>query len=189
MPDAVERSGGIDRQSSLAVATGLPAAWAKPKAGTNFRADTQIRSSKRSPSQDHPNSSLEAVPDLIASDRRLSVVVLPHAGDAVLALVAPNRDGSSGRRSLSGVEERDHYRRGGVEAALLLGQGGLPDPDEILTAELAMLKADRIHARATLERIHVAERAPAELAPELIARFGRLMRENLTSGEIQFRKA
>ncbi|CAO4185044.1 hypothetical protein CFFPNG_04529 [Methylorubrum aminovorans] len=71
----------------------------------------------------------------------------------------------------------------------MLGQGGLPDPDEILTAELAMLKADRIHARATLERIHVAERAPAELAPELIARFGRLMRENLTSGEIQFRKA
>ena len=68
-------------------------------------------------------------------------------------------------------------------------EDGLTDPDEVLTAELAMLKADRIHARATLERIHVAEWAPAELAPELIARFGRLMRENLTGGEIPFRKA
>lgn len=66
---------------------------------------------------------------------------------------------------------------------------GLTDPDEILKAELAALKADRDRARSALERISVAERAPAEMAPELIERFGQLMRENVTSGAIPFRKA
>lgn len=86
------------------------------------------------------------------------------------------------RSEVTAVEEklRRLYR--------LVGDG-LTDPDEILKAELGALKADRDRARSALERIHVAEQAPTEMAPELIERFSRVMRENVTSGEIPFRKA
>lgn len=66
---------------------------------------------------------------------------------------------------------------------------GVTDLDEILKERLAALKEERDRAKAALDRIHVAERAPVEIAPELIERFGRLMRENVTTGEIPFRKA
>ncbi|MFY9294937.1 MAG: recombinase family protein [Methylorubrum rhodinum] len=66
---------------------------------------------------------------------------------------------------------------------------GVTDLDEILKERLAALKEDRDRAKAALDRIHVAERPPVEIAPELIERFGRLMRENVTTGEIPFRKA
>ncbi|WP_455960057.1 recombinase family protein [Methylorubrum aminovorans] len=66
---------------------------------------------------------------------------------------------------------------------------GLTDLDEILKERLATLKQERDRAKAALDRIQVAERPPAEIAPELIERFGRLMRENVTTGEIPFRKA
>ncbi|GEL44472.1 recombinase RecB [Methylorubrum extorquens] len=66
---------------------------------------------------------------------------------------------------------------------------GVTDLDEILKGRLAALKEERVRAKAALDRIHVAERAPAEIAPELIELFGRVMRENVTSGEIPFRKA
>ncbi|WP_342108086.1 hypothetical protein [Methylobacterium sp. SI9] len=52
-----------------------------------------------------------------------------------------------------------------------------------------MLKEERERARTALDRIHVAERAPAEIEPEIVAKFGQLMRANVTTGEVPFRKA
>ncbi|MDN3624867.1 recombinase family protein [Methylobacterium isbiliense] len=66
---------------------------------------------------------------------------------------------------------------------------GVTDLDDILKGRLAALKEERDRARTALDRIHVAERAPAEIAPELVEKFGRLMRANVTSGEVPFRKA
>lgn len=66
---------------------------------------------------------------------------------------------------------------------------GMTDLDEILKDRLKTLKEERDRAAAALDRIRVAERPPREIAPELIERFGRLMRENVTTGEIPFRKA
>ncbi|TXN00562.1 hypothetical protein FV242_21455, partial [Methylobacterium sp. WL64] len=66
---------------------------------------------------------------------------------------------------------------------------GLTELDDILRDRLAGLKLDRDRARTALDRIRVAQQPPAVLAPELIEQFGRLMRENVTAGEIPFRKA
>ncbi len=66
---------------------------------------------------------------------------------------------------------------------------GMADIDEILKDRLKTLKEERDRAAAALDRIRVAERPPREIEPELIERFGRLMRENVTTGEIPFRKA
>ncbi len=63
------------------------------------------------------------------------------------------------------------------------------DLDGILKGRTATLKQGRDRARAALDRIHVTERPPAEIAPNLIERFGRLMRENVTTGAVPFRKA
>lgn len=66
---------------------------------------------------------------------------------------------------------------------------GVIDLDEILKDRLKTLKEERERAAAALDRIRVAERWPKEIAPELIERFGRLMRQNVAAGEIPFRKA
>ena len=50
------------------------------------------------------------------------------------------------------------------------------------------LKEDRVRAAAALDRIKVAERPPTDIAPELVERLGRLVRENVTAAEIPFRK-
>ncbi|WP_407529031.1 recombinase zinc beta ribbon domain-containing protein [Methylobacterium oryzisoli] len=66
---------------------------------------------------------------------------------------------------------------------------GATDLGDILKGRLAALKEERDRARTALDRIHVAEHAPAEIAPELVEKFRRLMRANVTSGEVPFRKA
>lgn len=66
---------------------------------------------------------------------------------------------------------------------------GLTDLDDILRERLAALKLDRDRAKAALERIDAVASPAAAIAPELVGRFGTLMRENITSGEIPFRKA
>ena len=66
---------------------------------------------------------------------------------------------------------------------------GMTDLNEILKDRLKTLKEEQDRTAAELDRIRVAERAPTEIAPELVERFCRLMWENVTAGEIQFRKA
>lgn len=51
------------------------------------------------------------------------------------------------------------------------------------------LRAKRDLAKAALARMREAGPSPSEIGPELIERFGRLMREKVSSGEVPFRKA
>lgn len=68
-------------------------------------------------------------------------------------------------------------------------EDGVTDLDDILRDRLASLKLERDRAKAALDRIHVAERSPATIDPDLVERFAEFMRENVTNGEIPFRKA
>jgi site-specific DNA recombinase len=65
---------------------------------------------------------------------------------------------------------------------------GLTNLDEILKERIASLKLDRDRAKTALDRIKCRS-TESKIDHELIERFGRAMRENITSGNIPFRKA
>jgi site-specific DNA recombinase len=71
-----------------------------------------------------------------------------------------------------------------------LVEDGLTDLDDVLKDRLNTLKAERARMRAALERArsHLGDGAIA-IGPGLIERFGRAMREHLTTGSVPFRKA
>lgn len=127
----------------------------------------------------------------LVTDHLVTELLQPHRLQATLASLwalraerATEVDGrvTALRSELSSAEDklRRLYRM--VEEAVT-------DIDDILKERIAALKADRDRAKGALDRIHVAAPSPAELTPELIERFGRLMRANVTAGEIPFRKA
>jgi site-specific DNA recombinase len=70
-----------------------------------------------------------------------------------------------------------------------LVENGLTDLDDVLKARLDRLKSDRDRAQAALDAAKSRPGAAIRIDPALIESFGRIMRENLTSGSTPFRKA
>ncbi len=70
-----------------------------------------------------------------------------------------------------------------------LVEEGEDEPDDLLKERLSALRVERDLAKAALGRIRETSSGPSEIDPELIERFGQLLRANVTSGEIPFRKA
>jgi site-specific DNA recombinase len=70
-----------------------------------------------------------------------------------------------------------------------LVENGLTDLDEVLKARLDRLKSDSDRAQAALDAAKSRPGAAIRIDPALIESFGRMMRENLTSGSTPFRKA
>jgi DNA invertase Pin-like site-specific DNA recombinase len=69
-----------------------------------------------------------------------------------------------------------------------LVEEGSAAADDVLQNRITALRADRDRARAALERAQTTMRPPVDVTPIVIERFGQTMRENLTTGEILFRK-
>ncbi len=86
------------------------------------------------------------------------------------------------QREVSDAEEK-------LKRLYRLVEDGLTDLDEVLKDRLNTLKADRDRAKAALERAKEHSTSQIQIDPELIERFGRIMRENFTTGSITFRKA
>ncbi len=70
-----------------------------------------------------------------------------------------------------------------------LVEDGIADLDDILRERVSTLKSERDRAQAALERIRPQALGAGAFGPDVIERFGRAMRENITSGETHFRKA
>jgi site-specific DNA recombinase len=70
-----------------------------------------------------------------------------------------------------------------------LVENGLTDLDDVLRDRLAALKAERDRAKAALERGKEHSASQIQIDPALIERFGRMMRENFSTGSVPFRKA
>lgn len=68
-------------------------------------------------------------------------------------------------------------------------EDGLTELDDILKERIADLKLGRDKAKAALERIMRSQSGPRTLDPALIDSFSRIMRDNVTNGEVPFRKA
>jgi len=133
---------------------------------------------------------MDTLDDLV-TDRLTTELLQPDRLREILASLWAQRDEKAAQ-----VDGRVAALRGEVAGAedklrrlYRMVEEGMTDLDEILKDRLKTLKEERDRAAAALERIRVAERSPREIAPELVERFGRLMRENVTAGEIPFRKA
>ena len=61
--------------------------------------------------------------------------------------------------------------------------------DDVLKERIADLKLSRDKAKAVLDRITRGQSGPRTLDPVSIDAFSRVMRDNITTGEIPFRKA
>ena len=68
-------------------------------------------------------------------------------------------------------------------------EDGLTELDDILKERIADLKLGRDKAKAALDRITRGQSGARILDPALIDAFSRVMRDNITTGEIPFRKA
>ena len=68
-------------------------------------------------------------------------------------------------------------------------EDGLTDLDDILKERVGSLKHDRDRTTAALDRIRETRSSAMTFDPETIERFGRLMRDNIATGAIPFRKA
>lgn len=68
-------------------------------------------------------------------------------------------------------------------------EDGSAEMDDILHDRITSLKLDRDRLKASLERIRTHAVPAANIPPAVIEEFGRMMRENIATGEIPFRKA
>src|SRR5690606_8264932 len=68
-------------------------------------------------------------------------------------------------------------------------EDGIAEMDDILRDRISSLKLDRERAQAALDRIKATNTPASEIPSDMVERFGRAMRENITTGEIPFRKA
>ncbi|MCJ2025288.1 recombinase family protein [Methylobacterium sp. J-067] len=129
--------------------------------------------------------------DMLVTDHLVAELLQPARLRATLASLWSRRaeeamevDGrvAALRREVDATEDK-------LKRLYRMVEDGMTDLDDILKERLAGLKQERDGAKAALDRIQIAERPPAQIAPELIERFGQIMRDNVTTGEIPFRKA
>ncbi|MBY0258270.1 recombinase zinc beta ribbon domain-containing protein, partial [Methylobacterium sp.] len=129
--------------------------------------------------------------DTLVTDHLVAELLQPERLRATLASLWALRSDRAAE-----VDDRVTALRAEVTAAqdklkrlYAMVEEGVTDLDDILRERVADLKLERDRAKAALDRIQVADRPAAAIAPELVERFGALMRENVTTGEIPFRKA
>jgi site-specific DNA recombinase len=129
---------------------------------------------------------------------RLDQLVTSHVADRLLV---PDRVASLladivDRRATASGEVQDRIEQLSREVSTAedklrrlyaLVEEGVTDLDEVLKVRLADIKADRDRARSALERIK-GQSPAAQIDRAKIERFGSLMRENITTGDIPFRK-
>lgn len=70
----------------------------------------------------------------------------------------------------------------------MVEDGGV-EIDELLKERINELKTEQAQAEAALERVRPQSLAAGEIPPEGIERFGRVMRDNISNGSIEFRRA
>jgi site-specific DNA recombinase len=70
-----------------------------------------------------------------------------------------------------------------------LVEDGVTQVDDLLKDRITAIKADRDRVEAALGRAKAGVRPTEQISPVAVDRFGQLMREKLTTGEVSFRKA
>ncbi len=127
--------------------------------------------------------------DALVTDRLIERLFQPERLTELLASVCANRadkqasvDARAARLQTEATEAQDKLRR-----LYKLVEDGLAELDDILKDRITTLKLANANAKAALDRIR-STLPKTVIDPEMIEKFGRLMRENITTGDIPFRK-
>ncbi len=80
-------------------------------------------------------------------------------------------------------------RRNVSSAYIAMVEEGIAEVDDLLKGRIAALKLDRDKAQTALDRLKASSASANTIDAESVERFGRVMRENVTSGDVPFRKA
>jgi hypothetical protein len=92
-------------------------------------------------------------------------------------------------RRIAALEREANEADARLRRLYRLVEEGIAEMDATLKGRIATLRSARGVAFGALERAKSSGAQTAQLTPVLIEAFGRTMRENLTTGEIPFRKA
>jgi site-specific DNA recombinase len=129
--------------------------------------------------------------DRLVTDHLMERLFKPERLSAILASLSVRRaekaERLNGRLLALQKEVADAEDR--LARLYRLVEEGLTDLDDVLKARLTALKAGRDRATAALERTKEHSASQIQIEPALIERFGRLMRENFSTGSVPFRKA
>jgi site-specific DNA recombinase len=120
--------------------------------------------------------------DRLLQPERLTVLLSALAGRRAEKAAALDRRLAALAREAEEADER-------LRRLYKLIEDGRGEADDILKARISELRLVREKAQAALERAKSAARGVDDVSPMVIERFARTMRENLTTGDVPFRKA
>lgn len=128
--------------------------------------------------------------DTLVTERLIERLFQPERLNELLSSVCADRankqasvDARATRLQTESTEAQEKLRR-----LYRLVEDGLAELDDILKERIATLKLAHAAAKAALDRIR-STMPQTVIDPETVEKFGRLMRENITTGDIPFRKA
>ena len=87
------------------------------------------------------------------------------------------------------LEREAHEANERLRRPYKLMEDGVTEMDDVLKHRIAALEADQDRVQAALNRARAGVRPAVDISPVVVERFGQTMREELTTGEVPFRKA
>ena len=129
--------------------------------------------------------------DHLVTHQLLDRLLVPERLAELLSLLAARRAARAVAVDdrIKGLEARASEAEDRLRRLYKLVEDGCAEVDDILKDRLLALKIEHDSSQAALDRARGTNRKPFEISPEHLEAFGHLMRERLTTGDIQFRKA
>src|SRR5437764_666527 len=90
---------------------------------------------------------------------------------------------------LATLEKEAHGASERLRRLYELVEEGVTAMDDVLKDRITALKAERDRAQAALDRAKSGLRPAVDIRPIVVERFGQIMHEKLTNGEVPLRKA
>jgi site-specific DNA recombinase len=129
--------------------------------------------------------------DCLVTEHLLDRLRDPDRLAGMLAMLANRRAAkvAAVNERLVVLEREAHEANERLRRLYKLVEDGTAGMDDILKDRITALRADRDRVQSALERARSGAQSAVDISPILVERFGKTMREKLTTGDVPFRKA
>jgi site-specific DNA recombinase len=129
--------------------------------------------------------------DTVVIEHLISRLLDPQRLAAILASLAARRavKAAAVDQRIGVLENEAHEADNRLRRLYALVETGVAEVDDILKDRITALRERRDHARAALQPARTGLQPALSISPAVVERFGEVMRQNLISGEMPFRKA